>query len=107
MRILFDEHLPRPLARELTGHEVRTAQRQGWAGISNGNLLRRAADAGFDVLITADRSLQFQQNLAGLSIGVVVLATGSIKLRDLIPYVPRILAAIASVRPGEVVVVTP
>jgi hypothetical protein len=107
VRVLFDEPLPRPLARELTGHDVRTAQRQGWAGISNGNLLRRAAEAGFDGLVTGDRNLQFQQNLAGLAIGVVVLATGSTKLRDLIPYVPRILAAIASVRPGEVVVVTP
>ena len=63
MRVLLDEQLPRQLATELTDHEVRTVQQQGWAGLTNGELLRRAADEGFQVLITADQNLEFQQNL--------------------------------------------
>ena len=53
MRVLRDEQLPRQLATELTGHEIRTVQQQGWAGLTNGELLRRAADEGFQVLITS------------------------------------------------------
>jgi hypothetical protein len=61
MRVLLDEQLPRHLAREIAGHEISTVQQCGWAGLQNGELLRVAADAGFDVLVTADRNLQFQQ----------------------------------------------
>jgi hypothetical protein len=64
VRVLLDEQRPRQLATELVGHEVRTGQRQGWAGLGNGELLRRAAEAGFQVFLTADRGFQFQQNLA-------------------------------------------
>ena len=63
MRVLLDEQLPRHLTRELRGHEVSTVQQKGWAGLKNGELLRRAADAGFEVFLTADRNLEFQQNL--------------------------------------------
>ncbi len=64
MRVLLDEQLPRHLARELRGHDVSTVQQEGWAGLKNGELLRRAADAVFDVFVTADRNLEFQQNLS-------------------------------------------
>jgi PIN like domain len=55
VRVLLDEQLPRHLTRELRGHEVSTVQQKGWAGLKNGELLRRAADAGFEVFLTADR----------------------------------------------------
>ncbi len=58
MRVLLDEQLPRHLAREIGGHDVSTVQQRGWAGLKNGELLRVAADAGFEVLVTADRNLQ-------------------------------------------------
>jgi predicted nuclease of predicted toxin-antitoxin system len=103
VRILFDEQLPRRLARSLTGHDVRTAQQQGWAGVTNGELLRQAVDAGFDVLITADRNLQFQQSLAQFPIAIVVLVTRRIKIADLLPLVPGVLRALESIRPGELV----
>lgn len=103
MRVLLDEQLPRHLARELIGHEVRTARQQGWAGLKNGELLRRAADAGFEVLLTADHSLEFQQNLARAALGVVVLVAPSNALEDLLPLLPGALAAIANSRPGQVV----
>jgi hypothetical protein len=61
VRILLDEQLPRQLARELTGHVVRTVQSQGWAGLGNGELLERAAETGFEVFLTANQNLQYQK----------------------------------------------
>lgn len=102
MRVLLDEQLPRHLARDLTEHQVRTVQQEGWAGFKNGELLRRAAEK-FDVLVTADQNLQFQQNLARARLGVVLLAARSTALEDLRPLVPAALSAIGRVRPGEVI----
>ncbi|MGH7842944.1 MAG: DUF5615 family PIN-like protein [Candidatus Binataceae bacterium] len=73
MRVPLDEQLPRRLARELTGHDVRTVQQQGWTGLKNGELLRRAADQGFEVFLTGDQGLPFQQNLSQARVGVVIL----------------------------------
>ena len=103
MRVLLDEQLPRHLARDLTEHQVRTVQQEGWAGLKNGELLERAADGGFDVFVTADQNLEFQQNLARSRLGVVVLVARSLALEDLRPLVPATLAAIERVRPGEVI----
>jgi Domain of unknown function (DUF5615) len=102
MRVLLDEQLPRRLARELVGHNVSTAQEQGWAGVKNGELLRLAADRGFEVFLAADQSLPFQQNLARARVGVVVLIAPSIALEDLLPLLPRALAAIRRSRAGRV-----
>lgn len=85
MRVLLDEQLPRRLARDLAGHDVRTVQQQGWAGVKNGELLQRAADHGFDIFLTADQNLEFQQNLARARLGVVVLVAASNALEDLRP----------------------
>ena len=106
MRVLLDEQLPRRLVRELTGHDVRTVQQQGWAGLQNGELLRRADDEGFQVFLTGDRNLQFQQNLARARIGVVVLVAPSNKVEDLLPLVPRALEAINASKPGQLERVT-
>ena len=103
MRVLLDEQLPRRLARELKGHEVRTVQQQGWAGLKNGELLNRAADEGFEVLLTGDQNLEFQQNLARARVGVIVLGAPSNALEDLLPLVPSLLVAIPNSRPGQVV----
>lgn len=102
MRILLDEQLPRQLARELRSHQTRTVQQQGWVGLTNGELLRRAAVGGFDIFVTADQNLQFQQNLRGSPLGVIVLVAPSNALEDLLPLVPRLLDAITEVRPGEI-----
>jgi predicted nuclease of predicted toxin-antitoxin system len=106
MRVLLDEQLPLRLARELTGHDVRSVRQQGWTGLTNGELLRRAAADGFEVMLTADRSLQFQQNLKNAPLAVVVLVAPRNSLRHLLPLIPRALAAISSSRPGQVVRVT-
>ena len=94
--------MPRPLARRLVGHQVRTVQQRGWAGTRNGELLRRAVADGFEILLTADRNLLFQQNLAVSTLGVIVLDARNIRLKDLLPLVPTILQAVGEVRPGEV-----
>ena len=101
MRVLLDEQLPRRLVRELTGHDVRTVQQQGWAGFQNGEILRRAADEGFQVFLTGDRNLQFQQNLVRARIDVVILVAPSNKIEDLLPLVPRALEAINASKPGQ------
>ena len=90
MRILLDEDLPRRLASRLVGHEVSTVQRCGWAGVKNGKLLVLAATQ-FDVLLTMDSNLEYQQNLATLPIGVLVIQAVSNRIEHLEPVVPNIL----------------
>ena len=102
MRLLLDEQLPRHLAGELRGHEVNTVQQKGWAGLRNGELLRCAADAGFEVFVTSDRNLEFQQNLSQTRLGVILLVAPSNALEDLLPLVPHLLAAIPKSRPGRI-----
>jgi hypothetical protein len=99
--VLLDEQLPRQLARELRGHHISTVQQRGWAGFKNGDLVRAAADAGFEVFVTADRNLEFQQNLSQARLGIVVLVAPSNALEDLLPLVPELLAAIPKSRPGS------
>jgi hypothetical protein len=74
MKILLDECVPRPLRKLLPDHEVVTVQEAGWAGIENGNLLRRA-EGQFDVFITADKNLRYQQKLASRKIAIIELPT--------------------------------
>ena len=101
MLVLLDEQLPRHLAREIGGHNVSTVQQRGWAGLKNGELLRVAADAGFEVLVTADRNLQFQQNLSQSRLGIILLIAPSNALEDILPLVPNLLATILKASPGQ------
>jgi hypothetical protein len=89
MRILLDESLPSDLAALITGHEISTVPAEGWASVKNGKLLALAA-AKFDAFITADRNLEFQQNLAMLPIAVVVLIARKIRIQDLEPLLPEL-----------------
>ncbi len=77
MRILFDQGTPVPLRQALTGHKISTAYQLGWATLKNGELLRSAEEQGFEVLVTTDTNLRYQQNLAARRIAVVVLSTTS------------------------------
>ena len=103
MRILLDEQLPRQLARAIAGHEVSTVQRQGWSGLKNGELLRRAAAQRFDAFVTADQNLAFQQNLAGSPLRVVVLLAPTNVLDDLLPLIPELHGALEAAQAGEIV----
>lgn len=103
MRILLDEQLPRQLAPYLIGHDARTVQQESWAGLKNGVLLTSAEAAGFDVFLTGDQNLEFQQNISKRRLGVVVLCAASNALEDLVPLIPGALAAIEAIQPGQVV----
>ena len=99
-RVLLDENLPRKLRRDFPEFALRTVQEEGWASYKNGHLLERA-QVNFDALLTADRRLQFQQNLARYNIGVVVILTVSLRYRTIQAATEQIRVALASVRPGE------
>lgn len=104
MRLLLDESLPRKLKAHLAPHEVRTVPEMGWAGKTNGALLR-LAEQEFEVFLTADQKLPNQQNLPTFRIAVVVLAAVSNRLRDLEPLVPKALEILAGLRPGTATVI--
>ena len=104
MRLLLDESLPRSLTRHISAATVETVFDRGWSGLKNGDLLR-AASADFDVFITADQNLQYQQNLAGYDVAVVVLAAVSNRVQDLAPLIPDALEVAAQLSPGDVRVV--
>jgi hypothetical protein len=97
--VLFDNNVPRALRRALTGHEVRTAAAMGWAALANGALLAQAEAHGFDVLVTADRNLRFQQNLAGRGIAIVELPTN--RWRTVRENGERIARAVDQAVPGS------
>lgn len=98
MRILLDESLPRDLIAQLPGHEVATVRSAGWSGVKNGKLLALAATR-FDVFVTADRNLEYQQNLATLPIAVVVLAARRTRIEAILPLVPELLALLNQLAP--------
>lgn len=102
MRVLLDESLPRPLAALLPGHEVRTVVAVGWSGIENGELLQLAAEH-YDVLITADRNLEHQQNLRTLPVSVVILVASTNRLESLAPLVPELLELLEALPPRRLV----
>lgn len=100
MRILFDECVPWPLRNLLTGHECRTAQQMGWKSLKNGELLS-LAEGQFDLFLTSDQNLAYQQNLAGRRIAILELSTN--KLRRLQLAASTIQAAIVAIRLGDFV----
>lgn len=87
----------------MTGHECRTVPEEGLAGKRNGELLSLAEKAGFDVFLSLDRGIEFQQNLQSRRVAVLVVRAASSRLADLLPHVPKILKMLQSLRPGQVV----
>ena len=98
MRILLDESLPIELRDELPQHAVSSVQEMGWSALKNGELLRRAADQ-FDVFVTADQNLQYQQNLQTLPIAGAVLVAKSKRIQSLKALAPGLLSALVSLEP--------
>jgi len=105
MKILLDECIDRQFAREFVGYEIKTVPQMGWAGVKNGQLLT-LAEAEFDVFITVDRNLSFQQNLPQFDIAVVGLQASSNRLADLKPLVSRVIAILPKVVIGQVISVS-
>jgi len=102
MHILIDECLPKKLKHELREHTVFTVQEKGWAGMKNGELLRRAEN-DFNVWVTADQNIEHQQNLKQFSIAVVVLVVPRNELESLLPLMPRLQEALRTVQPHQIV----
>ena len=103
MKVLLDENLPHQLRTLLTGHNCFTVTFMGWNGVKNGDLLQRAATEGFDVLVSGDQGLAYEQGLASLPIAVIVLITRDNKLATISSLGPRILAALTSLTPKSLV----
>ncbi len=101
MKLLLDECVVRDLKTDLVGHEVTTVIEAGFGGLENGELLRAAA-AEYDVLITVDRNLPFQQNIAALPIAVLLLLASGITYADLRPLIPQVIDKLSVIRPGEI-----
>lgn len=99
MHILFDHGTPAPLRSFLTGHTIRRAKEEGWDTFNNGELLQAAEEAGFDVLVTTDKNLRYQQNLADRKIAIVVLVTGQWPV--LRKRVEPVITAVNTATPGS------
>jgi predicted nuclease of predicted toxin-antitoxin system len=100
VRVLLDEQLPLDLAAALQGHSVDTVVGRGWAGITNGELLRRMRGE-YEALVTMDQGIEFQQNLTGLPFGVLLLRAPSNRMVHLQPLVPAILDVLSALKPGQ------
>jgi predicted nuclease of predicted toxin-antitoxin system len=100
--VLLDECLPRKLKHEFVGHEAVTVTEAGWAGLKNGALLR-GAEEHFDVFVTVDRNLRYQQNLATTKIRIIVLAAENNRLPALRPLIPRVLELLPMLQEGGIV----
>ena len=101
MRLLLDDCFPRTLRVELPGHEITTAAEFGWTGVKNGALLQLAATR-FEILLTVDRNLEYQQNYSGLTIAVIVVDAPSNDVEVLRPLMPKVLEALPMAKPGVV-----
>ena len=106
MRILIDECIDERLRNSLTGHDCQTARYAGLAGLKNGELLEAAEAAKFNVFLTADQGIEYQQNLTGRKIAIIVFLAKWNRLKDLLPLVPASLARIESIQPGQIVRIT-
>jgi hypothetical protein len=103
MRLLLDECVPRPLKRDLVGHDVHHVVDMGWSSKRNGELLQLMVADGFDALLTVDHSLEFQQNLGAVGVGVVVVLAKSNRVKELRPLVPLMLEALARLTAGALI----
>jgi hypothetical protein len=99
MLIIFDQATPVPVRPYLEGHTVRTAAQQGWDKLRNGDLLNAAEEAGFDLLLTTDKNMRYQQNLAGRRIAILVL--GQQQWPHLLPHIQRVVEAVNAATPGS------
>jgi len=100
MKVLLDECVPRKLKREIGNHEVRTVTESGWSGLKNGELLA-LAEVEFDVFLTVDQNLIFQQNLQRFNLGIILMVARNNRFKTLLPLMPEVNAMIEEVKPGE------
>jgi uncharacterized protein DUF5615 len=102
-KLLLDECIPRKFKEHLSGYDCLTVPEAGWAGRKNGELLSLAENAGFQVFVSLDQGIEWQQNLTGRNIAVILLRAKSNRLADLIPLTEKILMSLSSIEPGLLV----
>lgn len=102
MKVLLDESVPKVLGFELEGHFVRTVQVMGWAGLSNGRLLAVMAESAFEVLVTCDQNIEYQQN-AAMPVALIVLMAPDNRVPTILELVPALREALGSVQQGKIV----
>lgn len=105
MRLLLDECIPRPLLRDLSGHDVHHVVDMGWSSKRNGELLQLMLAERFDALFTVDRNLPFQQNLRASGIAVVIAVARTNRVKELRSLMPKVLEALTVVKAGQVITV--
>lgn len=105
MNVLLDECVPRKLGMALSPHAYSTVPREGWSGIKNDRLLA-IASSRFDVVLTVDRNLQFEQNPATLPIAVIVMRAASNRTKDLLPLMPHVLQRLKTIQRGQLLLVS-
>jgi hypothetical protein len=98
VKVFFDECVPRPLRHHLPNHEIKTAQELGWGRLHNGELISRAEESGFEIFVTGDKNLSYQQNLKGRRIALLVLSTNY--WPTLRQHPSRIEAQMIAMQPG-------
>ncbi len=103
MKVLLDECLPKRLKRELPSHEVTRVQEMGWAGIKNGALMRLIQAADFDVFVTIDGNLEYQQNLSAINFAIIVLGAPDNTFDTLRPLMPKVIEALRTIKVREIV----
>ena len=99
MKILLDNGAPKPIARSLTGHEITYARKIGWHEMENGELIQKAEEAGYEVLLSTDKNIRYQQNLTGRTIALIVLGNQQWPIVRL--YLDKIAAAVNACTPGS------
>ncbi len=107
MRVLLDNNVNRRFAQLLLGHEVIHARELGWTALENGNLVSAAEQEGFEAIITCDKQMQYQQNLSGRKIGIIVLGTMFLKLEFISQLAPQVNEALSHFEPASFIVIKP
>ena len=103
MRILIDECVPKRIRNAITGHDVRTVPDMGWSGTKDQPLLGLMQTHQFDVLLTVDQNIQYQQNVQVYGIAIIILVASSNRFADLLPLMPNVIISLASIQPGSIV----
>jgi len=103
MKVLLDECLPKRLKRELPGHDVTRVQEMGWTGIKNGALIRLIQSANFEVFVTIDGNLEYQQNLRAINFAIIVLGAPDNTFDTLRPLMPKVGKALKTIKVREIV----
>lgn len=104
MKLLLDECVPRPLTKQFRGHDVATIEQAGLKGLENGDLLKSAC-LDFEVLVTVDKNIEYQQNPKNLPMAVLILSANSNRLEDLVPLIPNALAGLNDIKQGEIITI--